>query len=53
MACADLGSFEVTKRLNDLTIEELRALEARLEGDRFIDVTPLSDPQVLNGHKDP
>jgi hypothetical protein len=34
-------SLEVTRRLNDLTLDELRQLEAKLAGEqRLIDVTP-------------
>jgi hypothetical protein len=37
-------SLEVTGRLNDLTLDELRQLEAKLAGEQLtIDVTPVAD----------
>ena len=41
-------SLEVTRRLNDLTLDELRQLEARLAGERqlTIDVTPRAEVET-------
>jgi hypothetical protein len=47
-------SLDVTRRINKLSISELRALEARLESEqRLIDVPLLSGPQVPDGEKEP
>jgi hypothetical protein len=42
-------SLEVTRRLNDLTLDELRQLEAKLAGEqRLIDITPGAATDILS-----
>jgi hypothetical protein len=45
-------SLEVTRWLNDLTLDELRQLEAKLAGEQLtIDITPTETPSATGGRE--